>query len=29
MKKYNFFTFCENLDKIGKDQEEKLKKEAL
>lgn len=23
MKKYNFFTFCENLDKIGKDAEEK------
>lgn len=29
MKKYNFFTFCENLDKIGKDAEEKEKKQKL
>lgn len=29
MKKYNFLTFCENLDKIGKDAEEKEKKQKL
>jgi hypothetical protein len=29
MKKYNFFTFCENLDRIGQETEEKLKKQKI
>lgn len=29
MKKYNFFTFCENLDKIGKEAEDREKKQII
>ena len=29
MKKYNLFTFLENVDKIGKDVEDKHKKQEL